>query len=363
MNNHARPKGTVRMGTQTWPATALGAAEFRRTQAKREAWLSEVAEVWVRWCKGDEPGMVVQTSGTTGTPKTVEHRRTAVIASVQDTLKHWNLEPGTRAVLALPTSFVAGQAMVVRAVEGAWDLELVAPTSRPAWQGRVDFVALTPHQAQGWLEHGTGTTRTLLLGGGPVSAPLLEGLHGSGRVDEVWESYGLSEALTHVATRRLASTDDLKAPFHPLPSVTLGTDESGCAVIDAPSRDVHHLQTRDCIEELPEGGFVWLGRADDVINTGGVLVHPSEVERALETFMPAWVSDWAAFGRADETLGEAVVLRLAGTPPAGTDPDALLDVWREALKPLLGPAKTPRVLEWGDLPRTERGKLNRRLLQ
>ena len=132
MNGNARPKGTVRLGTQTWPATALGAAEFRRTQAKREAWLSEVAEVWVRWCKGDEPGMIVQTSGTTGTPKTVEHRRSAVMASVQDTLKHWNLEPGTRAVLALPTSFVAGQAMVVRAVEGVWDLELVAPSSRPA---------------------------------------------------------------------------------------------------------------------------------------------------------------------------------------------------------------------------------------
>ena len=227
----------------------------------------------------------------------------------------------------------------------------------------MDFVALTPHQAQGWLEHGTGTTGTLLLGGGPVSAPLLEGLLGSERVDEVWESYGLSEALTHVATRRLASTDDLKAPFHPLPSVTLGVDESGCAVIDAPSRDVHHLQTRDCIEELPEGGFLWLGRADDVINTGGVLVHPSEVERALETFMPSWVSDWAAFGRADETLGEAVVLRLTGTPPPDTDAEALLDAWREDLKPLLGPAKTPRVLEWGDLPRTERGKLNRLLLQ
>ena len=362
MNSNARPKGTVRLGTQTWPATAIGAAEFRRTQAKREAWLSDVAEVWALWCKDDEPGMIVQTSGTTGTPKTFEHPRSAVLASVQDTLQHWNLEPGTQAVLALPTSFVAGQAMVIRAIEGAWELELVAPSSRPAWQGRVDFVALTPHQAQGWLEHGTGSTRTLLLGGGPVSAPLLEGLLGSKRVEEVWESYGLSEALTHVATRRLASSDDLKAPFHPLPSVTVGTNEEGCAVIDAPSRNVHHLQTRDCIEELPEGGFLWLGRADDVINTGGVLVHPSEVERALETFMPAWVSDWAAFGRPDETLGQAVVLRLAGTPPDDVERASLLNEWREALKPLLGPVKTPRVLEWGDLPRTERGKLNRRLL-
>ncbi|MGB1636625.1 MAG: AMP-binding protein [Flavobacteriales bacterium] len=363
MNEKPARKGTVRLGTQSWPATAIGAAEFRRTQAKREAWLSDVADVWMGWCEGTEPGMAVQTSGTTGSPKTVEHSRSAVLASVQDTIKHWHLEPGTHAVLALPTSFVAGQAMVVRAIEGAWDLELVAPSSRPCWQGCTDFVALTPHQAQGWIEHGAGSVRTLLLGGGPVSAPLLENLLRSGRVDEVWESYGLSEALTHVATRKLASTLDLAAPFHPLPSVTIGTDETGCAVIDAPSRELHQFVTRDCIEELPEGGFLWLGRADDVINTGGVLVHPSEVERALESFMPAWVSDWAAFGRPDEILGEAVVLRLAGTPPNDTDPVALLEDWRESLKSLLGPAKTPRSLEWGELPRTERGKLNRRLLQ
>ncbi len=363
MNMKTARKGTITLGTQSWPATALGAAEFRRTQAKREAWLSDVSEVWLKWCKGEEPGMVVQTSGSTGSPRSIQHSRRAVLASVQDTLQHWNLEPGTRAVLALPTSFVAGQAMVVRAVEGGWDLELVAPSSRPSWRGQADFVALTPHQARGWVEHGTGSVRTLLLGGGPVAAPLLESLLDSGRVDEVWESYGLSEALTHVATRKLASTLDLSAPFHPLPSVIISSDESGCAVIDAPSRELHQLITRDCIEEHHEGGFLWLGRADDVINTGGVLVHPGEVERALESFMPAWVSDWAAFGRPDETLGEAVVLRLTGTPPTGTDPDALLDAWREALKPLLGPAKTPRVLEWGDLPRTERGKLNRRLLQ
>ena len=361
MSASKSPRGTFRWGQQVWPATAIGAAEFRRTQAKRAAWLAEVAEVWLRWCRGDEPGMVVQTSGTTGTPKQVEHSRAAVLASVDDTLKHWNLGAGTRALLALPTSFVAGQAMIVRGVVGAWDLELIEPSSTPSWRGAKDFVALTPHQAQGWVNEGSGTTAKLLLGGGPVSQTLLVALLASGRVEEVWESYGLSEALTHVATRKLAAVTDLQSPFHPLPSVTIGTNEAGCAVIHAPSRDVS-LETRDCIEELPEGGFLWLGRADNVINSGGVLVHPGEVERAFETFMPAWVSDWAAFGRADDTLGQAVVLRLAGTAPEGMDAEGILDEWREKLKAVLGSAKTPRTLEWGELPRTERGKLQRRLL-
>ena len=104
MSQPKSPRGTFQWGQQVWPATAIGAAEFRRTQAKRAAWLAEVAEVWLRWCGGDEPGMVVQTSGTTGTPKQVEHSRAAVLASVDDTLKHWNLGAGTRALLALPTT-------------------------------------------------------------------------------------------------------------------------------------------------------------------------------------------------------------------------------------------------------------------
>ena len=354
-------RGTIRWGQQTWPATAIGAAEFRRTQAKRAAWLADVAEVWLRWCQGQEPGMVVHTSGTTGAPKRVEHSRAAVLASVEDTLSHWNLSAGTRALLALPTSFVAGQAMLVRGVVGAWDLELIEPSSAPSWHGVKDFVALTSHQAQGWIATGSVTTSKLLIGGGPVSKTLLKALLDSGRVDEVWESYGLSETLTHVATRKLGTVEDLQSPFHPLPSVTIGSSEDGCAIIHAPSRNVA-LETRDCIEELPGGGFLWLGRADDVINSGGVLVHPGEVERAFETFMPAWVSDWAAFGRADDTLGQAVVLRMAGTVPEDVDAEGVLDEWREKLKAVLGSAKTPRTLEWGELPRTERGKLQRRLL-
>jgi O-succinylbenzoic acid--CoA ligase len=357
------PKGTMRLATQTWPATAIGAAEFRRTQAKKGNWLHDVAQTWLSWCKGNEPGMVVQTSGSTGAPKTIEHSRAAVLASVRDTLEHWDLRAGTKAVLALPTSFVAGQAMLIRAIEGAWDLELVEPTSSPSWNAPKDFVALTPHQAQGWLQQGRGKTQTLLLGGGPISASLVESLLASGRVDALWESYGLSESITHVATRQIQSIIDLITPFTPLTSANIKVDERGCAVLEVPSREVHALVTNDCIEMQPDGRFVWLGRADDVVNSGGVLVHPSLIARAFESIMPNWVSDWAAFGRKDQTLGEAMVLRIEGTPPAEVDKEAILNEWRSQLKSTVGPAKAPRVLEWGTIPRTKRGKLNRRALK
>ena len=355
-------RGNIRLGTQSWPATALGAREFLRTQGRRAAWQGEIGEIWLAWCHGDEPGMTIQTSGTTGAPKTVLHSREAVVASARDTIQHWGLKPGASAVLALPTSFVAGRMMLIRSIEGAWDLEVVQPTAHPGWSGRVDFAALTPHQAKGWLNEGTGSCTHLLLGGGPVNEAILEGLLQSSRVQHVWEGYGLSETLTHVATRELRSRDDLNSPFVPLPGITIGRNELGCAVIDAPSREVHNLVTNDCIEELAGGGFVWMGRADDVVNTGGVLVHPAEIERTFEQLMPNWVADWVAFGRSHTTLGDALVLRVHGTAPDGVDVDVMLAQWRTELKSILGPVKAPRFVEWAEVPRTERGKIERSLL-
>ena len=308
-------------------------------------------------------GMVVQTSGSTGALKTIEHSRKAVLASVQDTFEHWDLAPGTKAVLALPTSFVAGQAMLIRAIEGAWDLELIEPTSSPSWNAPKDFVALTPHQARRLLQRGRGTTQTLLLGGGPISASLVESLLASGRVEALWESYGLSESITHVATRKIQSINDLKTPFTPLQSTIIKVDDRGCAVLDVPSREAHALATNDCIEMHPDGRFVWLGRADDVVNSGGVLVHLSLIARAFESIMPSWVSDWAAFGREDPILGEAMILRIEGTLPVEVDKQAHPERLEVPTQKHGGARQGAPRAEWGPIPRTERGKLNRGALK
>ena len=173
----------------------------------------------------------------------------------------------------------------------------------------------------------------------------------------------MSEAITHVATRKIQSINDLKTPFTPLPTATIDVDERGCAVLNVPSREVHALATNDCINMHPDGRFDWLGRADDVVNSGGVLVHPEFDRKTFESIMPSWVSDWAAFGREDQSLGEAMILKIDGGPSRRAGQTGHSQRRRTQLKSLVGPAKAPRVLEWGSIPRTERGKLNRRALK
>lgn len=356
------PKGQITCGNQSWPASAIGAKEFQRTQSRKAPWRSDVAEVWRRWCLEEEPGMEVETSGSTGEPKRIVHSRQAVKSSAWDTIRHFGLTPGTRAVSALPANFVAGQAMIIRALLGQWSLHLMEPTSIPSWEGYMDFVALTPHQAWGWVQQGHGQTNTLLLGGGPLSTPLVSALLESGRVQEIWEGFGMSETITHVALRKIDHPDDLNRAFHPLPGIVIGTNEHGCAVIHAPDREVLHFETTDQIEELDNGGFVWLGRQDDVMNSGGVLIHPSELERAFEQWMPGWVSDWVAFARPDDMLGDAVIFRVDGTPPDHVDLPSLSEEWRKHFKSTLGAKKAPRLIEFKPIPRTERGKIKRQEL-
>ena len=353
--------GRIEWNRQSWPATSMGAKEFGRTQGRRAAWLGDVAEVWRRWCAGEEPGLAVTTSGTTGTPKRVQHSRKATAFSVAQTAEALDLRQGCHAVLALPTTFVAGQAMLVRALVGQWRLTLVEPSAAPSWSGPCDFAAMTPHQTQGWLEHGTGSATTLLLGGGPVSPALLRALLASPRVSHVWEGFGMSETLTHIALRRLDDVRDLAAPFVPLPATCVTADAHGCAHIDAPGREVRALSTSDLVEVQEDGAFVWLGRRDDVINSGGVLVHPMEVEQAFHPMCPDWVQDFVVYGRPDDTLGFEVVLRVQSDAPID-DFEGVFLAWRRQLKGLLGTAKTPRSVELGEVPRSDRGKVLRRAL-
>jgi acyl-coenzyme A synthetase/AMP-(fatty) acid ligase len=75
--------------------------------------------------------------------------------------------------------------------------------------------------------------------------------------------------------------------------------------------------------------------------------------------MPGWVSDWVAFARPDDILGNAVIFRVDGTPPDHVDLPSLSGEWREHFKSTLGANKAPRIIEFKPIPRTERGKIKR----
>jgi o-succinylbenzoate---CoA ligase len=118
------------------------------------------------------------------------------------------------------------------------------------------------------------------------------------------------------------------------------------------------LHTGDLARIAPDGRLTILGRRDDLIISGGVNVHPDEVEAVLATH--PGVAEVAVAGRADPEWGQRVTAFVVPTDPGS--PPTLEDL-RGHARERLAPAKAPRELTLvPSLPRTASGKLLRRLL-
>jgi acetyl-CoA synthetase len=112
---------------------------------------------------------------------------------------------------------------------------------------------------------------------------------------------------------------------------------------------------------IDKDGYFWfIGRDDDVINTGGHLVSPFEVESALLEF-PA-VSESAVVSKPDEINMEVVKAFITLKPGFAPSKDLELEIMNFIRKKLSSVAM-PQEIEFIDrLPKTRSGKIMRRLL-
>jgi acyl-CoA synthetase (AMP-forming)/AMP-acid ligase II len=118
------------------------------------------------------------------------------------------------------------------------------------------------------------------------------------------------------------------------------------------------LRTGDLGRVDPDGRLKVLGRLDELVISGGVNVHPGEVEAVLAAH-PA-VAEVAVAGRPDPEWGQRVTAFLVPADPAA--PPTLAGL-RAFARERLAAAKVPRELVLvPSLPRGASGKLLRRLL-
>src|SRR5205085_9406362 len=108
--------------------------------------------------------------------------------------------------------------------------------------------------------------------------------------------------------------------FIPFDEVRLGLDARGCLTIRSALTRGETLQTNDLVELQADGSFQWLGRIDNVINSGGVKVHIEQVERVLEAWLLHYQAGVYAERRffvgplAHPRLGHAVVAVIEREP-------------------------------------------------
>jgi len=243
----------------------------------------------------------LQTSGSTGTPKIIRVDKQAMVNSAVATGDFFDLRSGNRALQCLPVKYVAGKMMLIRAIILGLDLDYVAPSSHPMKDLddlKYDFVAMVPMQAQNSLNE-LKSVKKLIVGGARISASLEKEL--MKLPTEVYETYGMTETITHIAAKRVG-----EKAFTVLPHVTISYDDRNCLVIHAPhiiAEDA--IVTNDLVELVNENQFVFLGRIDNVINSGGVKIMPEQVEHKLDGFIK---HRFFITSKEDKELGEKVVL-------------------------------------------------------
>jgi O-succinylbenzoic acid--CoA ligase len=207
--------------------------------------------------------------------------------------------------------------------------------------------------------------KVVLIGGAPVSLALEEQLQ---RVQApLYHTYGMTETVSHIALRRLNGLQRSDR-FVPFKEVHLDVDARGCLTITSELTRGETLYTNDLVEFHTDGSLRWLGRIDNVINSGGVKIHMEQVERVLEAYLLHYQGGVYAERRffvgslPHPRLGHAVVAVIEGEPcgDGSTAAPAFATALRTALQPALTPYEIPRqVFFVAQFLETRTGKIDR----
>jgi O-succinylbenzoic acid--CoA ligase len=311
------------------------------------------------WLEGANT-FIQKTSGSTGTPKEIVITRAQMIASAKATEKALDLKKGATALICLDTRFIAGKMMCVRSLVTGMQMILQEPAANPLanlpLQARVDFVALVPYQIEEILgsaqRHRLNSLGTVIIGGAPLREETTEQL--AAFTSRFFLTYGMTESMSHIALQRLGI--GATGAFECLEGVTVETDERGCLVANVPWLR-EKLFTNDLIDIISSKNFRWLGRYDNIINTGGFKANPEKIEFQIEKVFKSLNVDRRFFvaGIANEKTGEQVTLLIEGEEVPG-----LIAKLQHRLKPIVQRFEIPKAVYFIDkFEYTHSNKLDR----
>ena len=315
----------------------------------------EKADLFCReWLEG-KSAFTITTSGSTGIPKTIELRREQMIASAQKTINALGLREGMTSLVCLDVNFIAGKMMLVRSMLAGMKMTVVEPDANPlsALSSKIDFTALVPYQLSTIL---SSTLRTklndvgqIILGGAAIGIELMDEIKTLGI--PIYATFGMTETVSHIALQKL-NGPDAQDFFEVLEGIDISVDERECLVIKADYLDATII-TNDVVELLNKKQFRWLGRWDNVINTGGIKVVPEKIENEIGHLLLK--NRYFITSRPHEQLGQQVVLVVEGMLSLAEERN-MMNVLKAALSKFEAPKQ---VLYCNDFILTATQKVNR----
>lgn len=342
--------------------------------------------------EADDLAAILYTSGTTGRPKGAMLSHGNLLANAMTLKSLWGFESGDVLLHALPLFHVHGLFVACHCVLAAGASMRFLP--------RPDVDLLLQYLPGATVLMGVPTFYTRLLADSRFgreqcrtmrlfisgSAPLLEATHRQFEQrtgHRILERYGMSETGMLVSNpldgERRAGTVGL-----PLPDVDVRiVDENNIAVavgevgsiqVKGPNvfRGYWQMPEKTRQEFTDDGFFITgdlgtasadgyisiVGRAKDLVISGGYNVYPKEVEAVIDKL--DGVKESAVIGLADPDLGE----RVAAVVVAEAGAALTVDIIQAAVREKLAAYKLPRtVLFVDELPRNTMGKVQKNVLR
>ncbi|MDO4929447.1 MAG: AMP-binding protein [Corynebacterium sp.] len=319
--------------------------------------------------------LLMGTSGSTGAPKYAALSAAGLLAAADASAAA--LGGHGQWVLSLPAHHIAGMQILVRSLRAGtapipMDLsqgfnveDFFHATSRAkeAAAGRPLFCSLTPMLITKILDTPGGAAvlasyHSVLVGGGAVR-PEIHARAAEAGITMV-ETYGSSETSGGVVYNGRA-----------LPGVSIeleGEDGTHCGrvLLRGPMIAQGYVNApNDCFPSpgswlssdrgriTDDGCLQIIGRADSLIETGGLKVQPESVEQVFAA-VPG-VTGVCALGLPDATFGNRLVLAWSG--------GATEDVIHEAAQSLPGWMRPKNYYHWETLPTTALGKVARHVVR
>lgn len=271
----------------------------------------------------------IKTSGSTGKPKQIKLLKQHMVNSAKATCNFFNLKENNTALLCLPTKYIGGQMMVVRSIIRHLNLIVTEPSLQPLKNitEKIDFAAFTPQQVFHTLKEDKkvfSSIKNIIIGGGKIAPKLMSEL--TPLKNNIYSTYGMTETCSHVALKKINS--DKKEYFKALPDISFEANKNSCLVINAPNVSAEKIVTNDVVNLINSTSFEWLGRFDNVINSGGIKIYPEEIEEKLQNFVsqPFYITS-----KKDNELGEKLIMVIKGNL-SGEEKKRIINKSKEILK-------------------------------
>ncbi len=350
----------------------------------------------------DAPALILMTSGTTAVPKGVVHSLRSLTTRIALNIAYIGGADLARSLTVLPMHFghgligntltplVAGANLFIHPEPG---IEGIARLGALIDAERISFMSSTPALWRVALKiakpPSAGTLRRVHVGSAPLALDLWSAIAAWTGTRHVVNMYGVTETANWISGQDLAdvpeitnATEDIVSMHEGLVGRPWGTtvrvrhnDGSladrgrgeimvatpalmqgyfGQPDLTAQAITGDWFATGDLGEIDPEGRIRIVGRLKHEINRAGIKILAEEIDLLLERHPQ--VREACAFALPDAVVGELVAVAVVAGDDAPIDIATLKDWCTRNIRRDAVPTK---IFVLDDLPRTDRGKLNR----